>query len=111
MSGYRLEPAADHRLDEIYDYTADTWGEAQADAYVGGLFARFEAIAARRIPWRRIPAEFGVDGYCCRYERHLIYWRLFDHMRVGIVTILHERMHQIERLRQDFSLENRELGD
>jgi toxin ParE1/3/4 len=102
VSGYRIEPAANHRLDEIYDYTADTWGEAQAEAYVGGLFTRFEAIAARRIPWRRIPAEFDVNGYFCRYERHFIYWKQFNDGGVGIVAILHERMHHIERLRQDW---------
>jgi len=66
------------------------------------LFARFEAIAARAFPWRAIPAEFGVDGYVCRYERHVIYWKLLADGTVGIASILHERMHQIERFREAF---------
>jgi len=30
------------------------------------------------------------------------YWRRLSNGDVGIVTILHERMHQIDRLRDDF---------
>jgi toxin ParE1/3/4 len=102
MSGFRVQARAGHRIDEIYRYTQETWGEAQAEAYIRGLFQRFEAIAARRFPWRPIPAEFGVDGYVCRYERHFIYWKLLGDGAVGIVTVLHERMHRIERLQEDF---------
>lgn len=102
MSSYRILDAAGHRLDEIYLYTLDNWGEAQADRYIHGLFAHFEAVAKREFPWRSIPAEFGVDGYVCRYERHFIYWKLLADGAVGIVTVLHERMHQIERFREAF---------
>ena len=103
MTGFRVEDIAAHRLDEIYHYTADTWGEGQAESYLRGLSDQFEAISARRIPWRAIPSEFEVDGYVCRYEKHLIYWRLLRDGNVGIVTVLHERMHQIDRVRDDFA--------
>ena len=102
MSGYRVQRTAGDRLDEIYVYTRDQWGEAQAEQYIRGLFARFEAIAAREFPWRAIPAEFGVTGYVCRYERHFIYWKMLEDSTVGIVTILHERMHQIDHFRDKF---------
>lgn len=100
MSAYRVQEAAGHRLDEIYRHTLETWGEAQAAAYIGELFERFEAIAGRRFPWRPIPAEFGVDGYVCRHRSHVIHWKVLADGAVGIVTILHMRMHQIERLRE-----------
>ncbi len=103
MSEYRVEVAAAHRLDEIYDYTSKTWGEDQADRYLRGLSAQFAAIANRQIPWRAIPAEFEIEGFVCRYEKHLIYWRLLGNGSVGIVTVLHERMHQIDRVRDDFA--------
>ncbi|HKP78183.1 MAG TPA: type II toxin-antitoxin system RelE/ParE family toxin [Phenylobacterium sp.] len=103
MSAIRIQASAAHRIDEIYDHTAQTWGEAQAERYIRGLFTRFEAIAARRFPWRPIPAEFGVDGYVCRYEAHLIYWKVLAAGEIGIVTVLHERMHQIERFREGFA--------
>ncbi len=101
MTTYRVQRAAGHRLDQIYLYTRETWGEAQAERYIRGIFERFEAIAARRFPWRPVPAEFGVDGYVCRYEKHFIYWKLLGDGAVGIVTVLHERMHQRDRFRED----------
>ena len=101
MTIYHLAEAAACRLDEIYDYTADNWGDAQADIYIRGLHACFESIAQKGFPWRAVPAEFGVDGYYYRYERHFIYWRWLADGSVGIVTILHERMHQVARFAED----------
>ena len=101
MTNFRIQEGAGHRLDEIYAYTRHNWGEAQAEAYVRGLFDKFKAIAARELPWAAIPAEFGVDGYFCRHQKHVIYWKLLSDGKIGIVTILHERMHQIERLKDD----------
>ena len=103
MIAVRAQAAAAHRIDDIYRHTLETWGEAQAERYVHGLFARFEAIAAQRFPWRPIPAAFGVEGYVCRYEAHVIYWKILANGDIGIVTVLHERMHQIERFRDDFA--------
>lgn len=102
MSAFRVQRVAGHRLDEIYIYTLNTWGKEQAERYIKGLFDRFEAIAAREFPWRPIPAEFDVDGFFDRYEHHVIYWKMLADGAVGIVTILHEKMHQIERLKNDF---------
>ncbi|MBV8537837.1 MAG: type II toxin-antitoxin system RelE/ParE family toxin [Alphaproteobacteria bacterium] len=101
MTPFRVQDKAGHRLEEIYAYSRGQWGDVQAEAYIRGLFQRFEAIAARRIPWRPIPAEFGVEGFVCRYERHFIYWNVLEDGAVGIVTILHERMHRLDRFRED----------
>ena len=101
MAAFRVQERAGQRLDEIYVYSSDRWGDAQAAAYIRGLFDRFGDIAARKVPWRPIPAEFGVDGFFGRFERHYIYWRLLSDGTVGIVTVLQERMHQIDRFRDD----------
>ncbi len=101
MAGYRVQDAAGRRIDEIYLHTRQTWGEDQARRYVRGLFDCFEDIAERRLVWRAIPADFGVPGWYARYGRHYIYWRLLSDGQVGVVTILHERMHQIDRFRDD----------
>ncbi|HEY0435652.1 MAG TPA: type II toxin-antitoxin system RelE/ParE family toxin [Phenylobacterium sp.] len=97
----RLFPAANARLDEIYDYTRETWGEAQAERYLRGLSTAFAAIARREVVWRPIPAEFGVNGWYARHERHFIYWKLLPDGALGVVTILHSRMHQMDRFRED----------
>ena len=98
----RIQQAASHRLDDIYRYTRDLWGEAQAERYVTGLFEAFAVIDTHGVTSRPIPAEFGVDGYVFRYRKHLVYWRRLSNGDVGVVTILHERMHQIERFTEDF---------
>jgi toxin ParE1/3/4 len=102
MTSFSVQERAGHRIDEIYIYTRNVWGETRARRHIRGLFDRFEAIAARRFPWRPIPAAFEVDGYFCRYEEHFVYWRLLADGSVGIVTVLHCRMHQIERFHEDF---------
>ncbi len=98
----RVQEAASVRLDEIYLFTRDQWGEAQAETYITGLFGALEQIETRGVFSKPVPAEFGVEGYFFRYERHFVYWRRLANGNIGIVTILHERMHQIDRLKDDF---------
>jgi toxin ParE1/3/4 len=100
----RVQEAASHRLDEIYRYTPDRWGHEQADRYIAGLFEAFEHIDSHAVMSRPVPAAFDVDGFIFRYERHVVYWRRLSNGDIGIVTILHERMHQIARFREDFGL-------
>ena len=104
MTKFVIQQAADHRRDEIYAYTLETWGEEQAENYIRGLFDKFQQIAHREIPWRQIPAEFEVNGYFTRYEHYYIYWKVLSDKHVGIVTILHEKMHQMERFREELSI-------
>lgn len=104
MPAVRVQETASHRIDEIYRYTRDRWGTEQADRYITGLFEAFDQIETRGVFSRPIPAEFGVDGYFFRYQRHFVYWRHLSNGDIGIVTVLHERMHQIDRFREDFDL-------
>ena len=104
MATVLIQEAASHRLDEIYCYTRDRWGTEQADRSITGLFETFGRIESHGVMSSPVPAEFGVEGYFFRYERHLVYWRRLSNGDIGIVTILHERMHQIDRFREDFGL-------
>ena len=103
MKRYFIQPAASARLEDIYRYTLQHFGSRQADTYVDGAFALFEDIAERRIAWRRIPHEFGVDGYFTRYQSHYVFWKLRSDGQVAIVAILHQRMDLARRLREDAS--------
>jgi plasmid stabilization system protein ParE len=98
----RIQEAAALRIDAIYRHTRDRWGDAQAERYVTGLFEAFDRIESGGVASRPIPAEFGVEGFAFRYERHVVYWRRLSDGDVGVVTVLHVRMHQIERFREDF---------
>jgi plasmid stabilization system protein ParE len=97
----RVQEAAAFRLDEIYRYTRQRWGAAQADRYITDLFAAFDRIDGHGVTSRPIPADFGVEGYYFRHAHHVVYWRRLSNGDIGIVTILHERMHQIDRFRDD----------
>lgn len=103
MAAVRIQEAASFRLDEIYRYTRDRWGIEQADRYITSLFEAFDKIETHEVVSRPIPVEFGVDGFFFRHERHFVYWRRLSNGDVGIVTIIHERMHQIARFREDVS--------
>ena len=67
-----------------------------------GYSWRLPKIKTREIVSRPVPAELEVEGYFFRYEKHVVYWRRLSNDDIGIVTILHERMHQIERFQDDF---------
>ena len=104
MTKFTLLADAYHCLDEIYDYTVETWDEGQAIAYTKGLFDFFEKITRNDVLWRPIPAELEVSGYFARYQKHFVYWKKLKDNRIAIVTILHERQHQITYLAEAFGL-------
>jgi plasmid stabilization system protein ParE len=96
MSRVRYLPAALQALDDIFRYTQETWGEEQADKYVGSLFDACEALPPHAP--RVIPFEFHVEGFVTRCQHHRIYWRQSATDEIIVVCILHERMHQAARL-------------
>jgi len=89
------------KIDEIYRYTVKTWGEKQAKAYINGLFESFDNIGNSLVISYPIPADFGINGFYFRYEKHYIYWRYLNNGDIGIVTVLHERMHQIKQFNKE----------
>ena len=97
MPKFLVQKASSARIRNIYSYTQETWGKKQAKDYNEGLFQTFEDIAEKRVVWRPIPAEFEVSGFYTTYKKHVIYWKELQSGQIGIVTVLHERMHQIAR--------------
>lgn len=101
MTKFTVSAIASQRLDEIFAYTRDNWGVEEAEVYIRGLFGCFDQIGRQQIVGRAISAEFGMEGYYHRHERHYVYWRRLSDQCVGIVTILHGRLHQTDRFRGD----------
>ncbi len=104
MTPVRVQNTAAVRIDEIYRFTRERWGEAQADAYIRRLLEAFEGIETGAVASRPVPAEFEVNGYVFRHERHFVYWKTLADGAIGIVTVLHERMHQIGLFLEDCEL-------
>jgi len=96
-----VQNSASLKIDEIYRYTIKTWGKKQAKIYINGLFESFNNIGGNLVVSYPIPADFGIDGFYLRYEKHYIYWKYLDNGDIGIVTVLHERMHQIKQFNQE----------
>ena len=94
---YLLSEAAEQSLDDIFVYTVDVWGEAQARKYLTDLFSLFEAIAAGQEIGRLIQPEYGVKGRYAKSGKHYVYWYQEDG-QVWIAEILHERMNLGDRL-------------
>ena len=92
MKSYFLSDKANAAIDDIYTYTLDRWGEAQADIYLGGLFECFEKIAEQQIIGRTAPAGLDIDAQYHRYKRHYVYWRINPDKPIYILAILHEKM-------------------
>ena len=91
VEGYRLRPAAETDLEDIWDYTAETWGPDQADDYVRGLARTFDLLAEfPEIARERTEIEPPVR--CHPYRSHLIIYRQ-EGAWVVIVRVVHARRH------------------
>jgi toxin ParE1/3/4 len=108
MSRYVFFPTADRAQDEIWQYTADAWNEDQADAYIFGLHRHLAMIADHPALWRPLPKPIQQklnelpEVFVTRYERHLIFFKQLSSDRIGVISILHERMNLPAHLLKDF---------
>jgi toxin ParE1/3/4 len=90
VTGYVLTPRAQADLDEIWDYTAEHWGDDQAAAYARQIQAAIEAVAAD--PSRGGPCDDIRPGYRkLSVGSHVLFYRCIEN-GVDIVRILHQRM-------------------
>jgi len=109
MAGYRIFRPANDALDDIWKYTAKTWGETQASAYIKSLHDHLQILSDNKPIWRRLaPPERSrlaskTPIYLSRYQQHLIFFREFSDGSIGIMSILHVRMHIPTRLAEDLA--------
>ncbi len=94
MIACRFTRSAQEDLIDIWLYTQETWGDAQADSYQDALHRCCARIAAGAAPGRPVPGFERVRSHRC--QRHQ---RFFVEQESAIVVVLHERMNLIERLR------------
>jgi toxin ParE1/3/4 len=72
MRHYKLIPQAEKDLIEIWSYTADKWGKAQADRYLHQLDACFEKIAQRKMAEKQpLPSYKKLKSVRC--EHHYVF--------------------------------------
>jgi toxin ParE1/3/4 len=94
-----LSPRADDDLRGIWNFTADTWSEEQAERYVDDLIDAMEALAAD--PTRgRTAHELSIGLRRHRCASHVIFYREVTG-GVRIVRVLHSSMDFAAHLAND----------
>ncbi len=90
MPEYRLTPAAERDLEDIWQYTSDQWGTEQAHRYADKLIVALAELA--ETPKVAPTCDHIRSGYRRRrIEQHVIYFRITTY-GIAVVRILHTRM-------------------
>lgn len=93
MPEYRLSPAAEQDLADIWRYTNKQWDREQANRYLLGLKATCAKIAES--PRHGQVCDNIRPGYRRREaEQHMIYYRQASD-GVAIIRVLHRRMDAV----------------
>jgi toxin ParE1/3/4 len=96
MRNIRKETLAEADLVDVWIYTHDRWGEAQADRYFDELETAINRLA--RNPELGSSCSHIRDGYrALRVKRHIVFYT-FDPFAVRIVRVLHNRLDPAHRL-------------
>ncbi len=90
MAEYHLAPKARRDLQDIWLYTHQQWGIAQAGNYLDALTTAFAELVDA--PKSAPACDHIRSGYRrLRVERHVVYFRITAY-GIHVVRVLHERM-------------------
>ncbi len=84
-----FRPRAVTDLDDIWDYTTETWSQAQAVSYFSGLDAAL-GLLAEFPEMARERSEFTPAVRIHRYRQHLIIY-MADEEKLDVLRIVHGR--------------------
>ncbi len=87
--GWRLTPAAERDLTEIWDHSARTWSVDQAEAYLRGLSQLFDTLASQP-EMARERTEFRPPVRLHPHRSHLVVYRIAEG-HIAILRVLHAR--------------------
>ncbi len=97
MVQYRLTKLAQNDLENIWLYTIDRHSLDQANRYLDGLLASFDAIVEN--PGKGKSIDSVRSGYRkLPYGKHSIFFRLAADSVIEIIRVLHQRMDTETRL-------------
>ncbi len=108
MANYRFFKTADKQQDQIWDYTFQQWGQAQAEKYIRGLHSHMQHLADKALPWRTLPQtltnplDLDIPVHFSHYEQHILFFRELSD-GIGILSILHQSMDLPVRLAEDLA--------
>jgi toxin ParE1/3/4 len=88
------------QIEDIWLYTAETWGEEQADTYVNGLFDLLENLHTKKHLWRAVPHEALQGALYAPYREHFVFFRQLPSFALGIIAVLHQQQDLPNRLKE-----------
>lgn len=103
MSDPLIYRSAQIRLTEIWDYTLEKWGEDQADRYLRELASGILGLDGHRHLWRGIKDRWLHGVFFIRCAHYFIFFREMEG-RIAVISVLHESMDMLKRLREDDGL-------
>jgi toxin ParE1/3/4 len=90
VTQYVLSPRAQADLDDLWDYSAENWGDDQAESYMRQIQAAIELVA--NDPRRGRPCDDIRPAYSkFAVGSHVLFYRRTPN-GVDVVRILHQRM-------------------
>ena len=98
---YKLFSSAQTALEDIWFYSFQNWGEAQANRYLSELYDTFERLSQSHLHHKTFTEIKGKNGEALHYakcNKHFIFFKRLDSSTIGIITILHEMMDMPTRL-------------
>ena len=97
MAKYRFTNKAVKDLEDIWNYTVETWSERQADVYYELLINFCQHIADHPELGKRYD-EIAKDLRGCIANKHVIFYKVISQDEIEVVRILHGRMDVKSRI-------------
>ncbi len=102
MAKYILTNKAVKDLSDIWNYTFDSWSEAQADIYYKMLIEVCIKIAENPDIGKHYEGIFkSVFGF--KAGRHIIFFKKINTNKIEVIRILHEKMDLKSRILRQYS--------
>ncbi|MBS1490179.1 MAG: type II toxin-antitoxin system RelE/ParE family toxin [Bacteroidetes bacterium] len=98
-SRYALSNKAVQDLSTIWEYTFETWSEAQADKYYFMLLDCCQGLADGKLRAKKYP-EIHPEILGCKVGQHIIFFRRLRKHEIEIARILHSRMDLKNRIQE-----------
>lgn len=96
MAVYTLRQLAENDLEEIWSYTYEEWGLAQADSYLQSLILRFDWLADSPYSGRKRD-DIKTGYYCFPEGMHLIFYTIHNG-QIDIIGVPHQKMDIVSHL-------------
>lgn len=94
---YVISQAVRRDLNEIWDFTAQTWDDEQTETYYRKLVDTFEGLDTGSLRGRPVEGQ-PVGSLRYAAESHILFFRVSQSGDIEIIRVLHKRMDAVRHL-------------